>query len=413
MTGTSDQALGHTPAGQPGPVTALHPGRLDDPRGAGDGLAGQWYCAVLDLAAELQQRGLTAESLDVYLRDRAAWTADPLMGDTIYREVMGGPVPPFRLADWHAAGEDLAGLPADATVALRARTRAAVAASSAEPVYRGFTAAELNREYSPSSRVPERREIIRSWRQRGWAFARRRTAELRYGPTPRQAMDLYMPDPASLAGGRKPLLFIFIHGGYWQAIDKRDNGYLLQALVARGVAGVSLNYDLCPDVTIGDIAAQCRAALCYLRDHAADWGYDAGRMHVSGHSAGAHLAAMLGSDPAAPRLASLTLLSGLYDLEPLRLTGMNPVLRLDPATAHAWSPLYRRPQGNPAVILSVGEAESGEFHRQTALLATAWAPDAVIHHAAAPGDNHFTIIDRLADTGSALFRAVAGATGAV
>ena len=390
--------------------TALHAGRRDDPRGAGDGLAGQWYCAVQDLAAELKQHGLAAERLDIYVRDRAAWEDDPLMGDTICREVMGGAKPPFRLADWPPP--DGAALPADTLIAVRARTRAAPDAEPQGPVYRGYSFAELNREYSPSTRVADYAGILRSWRRRGRDFVRRRTAELRYGPSPRQTMDLYMPEPCPGNGGAKPPLFVFIHGGYWQAIDKRDNGQVLEALLARGVAGVSLNYDLCPDVTIGDIAAQCRTALCYLHGHAADWGYDPDRPHAGGHSAGGHLTAMLGTDADAPKLASLTLLSGLYDLEPLRLTAMNPVLRLDPVSAREWSPLYRRPRGNPVVILAVGERESAEFHRQTARLATAWTTDAVIRHAAAPDDNHFSIIDRLAEPGSALFRAVFGAIGA-
>src|SRR3546814_2319497 len=88
-------------------------------------------------------------------------------------------------------------------------------------------------------------------------------------------------------------LHMFIHGGYWRSRDKREYSFLAKPLVEAGAAVAIVNYDLCPAVTLDEVVRQLRAACCWLYDHAADYGRDPERLHVSGHSAGSHLTAMM------------------------------------------------------------------------------------------------------------------------
>ena len=83
---------------------------------------------------------------------------------------------------------------------------------------------------------------------------------------------------------------MFIHGGYWQASDKDQHAQFTAGMVQSGYAVANLNYGLCPDVTLDDITRQIRNALLFLAAQADSFGFDPARIHLAGHSAGAHLA---------------------------------------------------------------------------------------------------------------------------
>lgn len=256
-------------------------------------------------------------------------------------------------------------------------------------------------QYNPRLSVADPLAILGGWASRA-AAARGRLAalaDLPYGPHPREVLDLFR-------AARPRGLVVFLHGGYWRALSKNEHSWLAEAFVARGYSVAIPNYPLCPEVSVGDIAEACRRAISHL------WPMlepgERANAIVSGHSAGGYLtAAMLATDwtarglPAAPFGAGLSV-SGVFHLPPLLNTSMNAEIRLTAETAQAFSLTARRPASPVRLVLAVGGAEPGEFHRQSALLAAGWGlpADAVRPIGTC---NHFSILDQLAEPGSALF----------
>ncbi len=261
----------------------------------------------------------------------------------------------------------------------------------------------LDAQYNNRARVPEAMAILARWAQAS-ALAREgspgKRLDLRYGDGPNETLDVF---PAARPGA--PVLF-FIHGGYWRALDKSDLSFVAPSFVADGATVVVPNYALCPSVTVEDIALQMARALAWTWRHAADFGGDASRLAVAGHSAGGHLAAMLlacrwklvGEDlPLAPLSGALAI-SGLYDLEPVRLTPfLQGDLRLTPSQVARLSPaFFPRPKGGK-LFAAVGGDESDEFLRHNQLIRDQWGPTAVPVCETISGSNHFTVLESLVD----------------
>ncbi len=220
-----------------------------------------------------------------------------------------------------------------------------------------------------------------------------------YGDGPRERLDVF---PARAAGS--PVL-VYLHGGYWRALDKRDQSFVAPPFVDAGALAVLPDYALCPAVTIEQIVLQTVQALAWVYRHAAGHGGDPQRIVVAGHSAGGHLATMLlacewqavAKDLPADLVKAAVSISGLYDLEPIRHTPfLAPDLRLTAASAKRLSPaLMPAPRG--ALVTVVGADESEEFHRQAALVATAWGPRTVIGAETVPQRNHMSVLQELAE----------------
>jgi arylformamidase len=205
---------------------------------------------------------------------------------------------------------------------------------------------------------------------------------------------------------------MFIHGGYWRSLDKRDFSFLAPTFVAGGISLAVVNYDLCPKVSMDEIVRQMLRASRWLWLHAEDYGMDQDRLYVSGHSAGGHLTAMLmcAQWPTFDRQLPKDLwkgglaISGLYDLRPLvAVEWLNVDLRLDEAAALRLSPAFMPPATRAPVMTCAGGDESSEFLRQNALLGERWR-GAFAGDVSMPGKNHFSVIDALADAQSALFQ---------
>lgn len=221
-----------------------------------------------------------------------------------------------------------------------------------------------------------------------------------YGDGERHRYDLFLP-----AGTPRGLL-VFVHGGYWMALDRSSWSHLAGGAVAQGWACAIPSYDLCPMVTIAAITTQIGAAI----EHAA--GAVDGPVVLAGHSAGGHLVTSMAchDTPLAPatrdRLAHVVSISGLHDLRPMLRTARNATLGLDMDSAEAASPALKRPLTHVPVTAWVGSAERAEFLRQTALIANVWqglgaATRAVVE----PDRHHFDVIDGLADPAAPLMRA--------
>jgi arylformamidase len=200
-------------------------------------------------------------------------------------------------------------------------------------------------------------------------------------------------------------VLVFIHGGYWRSLDKSDFSFIAPAFNAAGAMVVVPNYALCPAASIEQITWQMVHALQWVWRNAAEHGGDPQRMVVAGHSAGAHLAAMMLScrwkqvadDLPAQLVSGAMAISGIYDLEPLRhVAFLQSDLHLSPASVKRLSPaFFPRPKGK--LHAAVGAAESQEFLRQNQLIRDVWGPTAVPVCETLPGRNHFDVLESLVD----------------
>ena len=266
----------------------------------------------------------------------------------------------------------------------------------------------FTREYNNRELVPEHPQHLARWTE---ASLRARSTMIcyldrRYGDMPGETIDIF---PARKGDGT---CMMFIHGGYWRALDKKDSSFLAPAWVDAGVSLAVVNYDLCPNVTIDEIVRQMLRASRWLWLHAEDYGMDQDRLYVSGHSAGGHLAAMLMCalwpvfDARLPKdlWKGALAISGIYDLRPLQhVDFLQPDLRLDDALARKVSPALMSPATRAPVMTCAGGDESSEFRRQNALIGERWRA-AFAGDIAMPGRNHFSVLDALAEQPSALFQ---------
>jgi arylformamidase len=261
---------------------------------------------------------------------------------------------------------------------------------------------DLQAEYDNRARVPGSAAILEGWSRDAEAFRTtwaRSQLDLPYGPSARERFDLFLPEQ----DGGAPLA-LFIHGGYWQALDRKAVSHFARGMLLQGVAVAVPSYDLCPTVPVAKIIDQMQqlcAILC-AKTHQA--------ILAVGHSAGGHLAAcLLGQDYSrfARPLGRLVVpgalpISGVFDLEPLLATTIGQALRLSPEAARALSPRWQDPPDG-ALHVVVGAAESDEFRRQSRDFAEAWGGTL----AEVADANHFTVLDPLTDPDSALSRKAA------
>ena len=265
----------------------------------------------------------------------------------------------------------------------------------------------LDAQYNNRARVPNHAQVMAGWAQAS-ALARAGAADakldLRYGDGAGETLDVF-PATASAAKAGAPVL-VFIHGGYWRSLDKADHSFIAPSFNADGAAVVVPNYALCPAVSVEHITLQMAALLAWVWRHAASFGGDPSRIALAGHSAGGHLAAMLlccrwkevaDELPLQPVTGALAL-SGLYDLEPLRHTPMLQAdLQLTPQAVARLSPAFFPRPKSAKLYAAVGLDESDEFLRQNTLIRDVWGPTAVPVCETVPGNNHFSILNQLAN----------------
>jgi arylformamidase len=259
----------------------------------------------------------------------------------------------------------------------------------------------LNAQYNNRALVPDHARHLAHWADAS-ALTRAKSdcrLDLRYGDGPQECLDVF---PAPRPGA--PVL-VFVHGGYWRALDKSDFSFVAPVFTQAGAMVVVPNYSLCPAVTIEHITWQLLRSLQWVWHNAAAHGGDPQRIVVGGHSAGGHLAAMLlscrwkqvSAELPAQLVAGALSISGLFDLEPIRHTPfLQADLQLTPASVRRLSPaFFPRPKGR--LYATVGAAESDEFLRQNQLIRDVWGPTAVPVCETVPGRNHFSVLESLVD----------------
>lgn len=258
----------------------------------------------------------------------------------------------------------------------------------------------FEQQYNNRAAVVDHPRYLQSWKSRSEYYKNNNQGflNLAYGTTARQVLDIFPVDTR-----RKSPVHIFIHGGYWQALDKNSFSFMAETFNRHGECAVILGYDLCPTVSIAEIVEQMKQAVLWIVNNIQSYGGDSQQIQISGHSAGAHLLAMLlttdwsefGLDTYP--FQRLNGISGLYDLQPLIQTSVNRGLGLDRTTALQLSPLYGdiwKPEKKLQLNLLVGELESKEYKMQSSRLAVSWQDHLTIEYHEIPDAHHFSIVDK-------------------
>ena len=268
-------------------------------------------------------------------------------------------------------------------------------------IYRGMDQTALDAGYNNTLAVSDSSALLQDFDERSAALraAHGEHLDLRYGSAPRNRIDYFAADKPG------PLL-IFIHGGYWQIRAKETFSFLAAGPLAHGIHVAMIGYTLAPDATLAEIVAEVRTAIAWLKNNAAEFGGDTERMIVSGWSAGGHLTAMSLDEPG---VIGGVAISGIYDLEPVRLSYLNDKLRLSDEEETSLSPLHLPLSAKPLTI-TYGTGELPELQRQSEQFADArrglrgnLVPLSQL--------NHFTILNELAAVDGAITREVCAIAG--
>lgn len=254
-------------------------------------------------------------------------------------------------------------------------------------VYRGMSRAALDAAYNNSAAVGNSPALLQDFDNRSAALRTRHPQhlDLRYGAAPRNRIDYFAADKPG------PLL-VFIHGGYWQMRAKETFSFLAEGPLAHGFHVAMMGYTLAPEQTLRGIVAEVKMGIGWLREHAPAWGSDVQRMVVSGWSAGGHMTAMCLDEPG---VVGGIAISGIYDLEPIRLCYLNDKLQLSDAEEQDLSPA-RLPLSAKPLVITYGTGELAELQRQSVSFA-ALREGLQGGLLALEGCNHFSILEQLAD----------------
>ena len=255
--------------------------------------------------------------------------------------------------------------------------------------WRDLSQADLDKAYDQAAYAPNMGQVVARYGSASErARARLGTAErFAYGPGDKEGVDIYRT-----AVPEAPV-HVFIHGGAWRATMAADYAFLAEMFVAAGAVFVAVDFDWVQDCE-GDLsvpAEQTTRALAWVRENAARFGGDPERIHISAHSSGAHLAAV--ALTRLPPFSSALLVSGIYDLAPVRQSSRSSYVHLTDETEAALSPIRHLNGWATPTTVAVGELETPEFLRQSAEFADALGSKAT--NLVVPHLNHFEILETL------------------
>jgi arylformamidase len=268
-----------------------------------------------------------------------------------------------------------------------------------------------NPDYANQRAVPDFSSYFERWRTLSEAFRNAAPScllDVPYGPGWRQNADIFPVDI-----GKKVPVFVFIHGGWWYFLDKKDHSFIVKPFYEQGCVCVCVTYPLAPSVTITEIVESVRQSLLWVYRNIERFGGDPDRIHIAGHSAGGHLTAMMMLTDwtlyGAPRdlIKSGCAVSGLFNLVEILNVPQNANFRMLPNVAYRNSPIRLIPEAARPLIVCVGKNETAGFLRQHKEFVAAWASETrPLIDASLDGENHFSVIEHLGRSESSLFKTV-------
>jgi arylformamidase len=260
-------------------------------------------------------------------------------------------------------------------------------------VFLDYTQEQLDAQYEQRSFVPHADEIIKRFAA-GSDAARARLGEpetLSYGPSAVEALDLY--------GENRKTIVAFVHGGAWKRQRRRDQAFAAEPFVRAGAAYAAVGFGLLPSITLPEMAGQVCRALDFLLQQ-----YKPEKLVLIGHSSGAHLSAC--ALTRTQGISKALLVSGVYDLLPVRLSARNEYVRLDERLEDEYSPIRHAAKIRCPVTVAWAEKEGAEFARQSREFASVLENRKLLSRTIeAKNLNHFEIIETLGDPASPLGRA--------
>jgi arylformamidase len=278
--------------------------------------------------------------------------------------------------------------------------------------HRAMTQTDIEQQFNPRvsispadvDRYAARASSLSQATRDRWSQSKACHLDVSYGESRLSTLDIFpVADPGAP-------LHVFLHGGYWRARDKADYSFVADALAPLGVSTIVMNYDLCPEVEVGDIVEQIKRGFSWIRKNAGAYGCQATNLTASGHSAGAHLIAAALSDPEyldGPRAALL--ISGIYELEPVLHITVNEQIRLRPDAVDAMSPMRHPPTRPCSLAMVAGSAEPQDWVAQSrdfADLCKQRGHDCL--YGEMPDDNHYSIMTHFESPSGWLSRLAAG-----
>ena len=270
-------------------------------------------------------------------------------------------------------------------------------------VHKHYNQEQLNAQYNNRLHVPDYADYFERWEKLSRQTEKEHVIfkDISYGSHALECLDIF---PAANANAKT---LVFIHGGYWHLLDKRLFHFLAATFLKHNVTTVLINYPLVPSVAMDAIVSSCSNAMLWLQNNLINYGGDPTQVYIAGHSAGAHLAAMLPVNNNTTFIKGIILLSGLYQLKPVMLSNINAVLQMDVATAERNSPACLQPVHQCTLLLAVGSNETDEFKDQTQEMYDNWKnKHTSIQLLNVPGKNHFSILDAITENGTALQTAI-------
>jgi arylformamidase len=278
------------------------------------------------------------------------------------------------------------------------------------PVWLEMDQKELDDAYDQSVWAPNQQHVTK--RRAVWSesiSARLKPDRIAYGPTEIETLDIY-----KTTRWNAPTC-IFIHGGAWRGGSAKDSAYPAEMFVSAGAHYVAVDF-----VSVGDVsgnlmpmADQVRRAVAWVYKNATSFGGDPNRLYLAGHSSGAHLAGVVlvtdwRKDFGLPDdiVKGALLISGMYDLKPVRLSKRSEYVKFTDEMEQALSTQRHLQRLKTPVIVAHGTLESPEFQRQTREFAAAVkAAGKPVQLIVGEGYNHFEFPETLGNPSGLLGRA--------
>ncbi len=268
--------------------------------------------------------------------------------------------------------------------------------------WKNFTTDQIERHFNPRIAVPNFEKYIVEAQQKAKSTRVKYSnyIDIPYGEHELQKLDIFCKSKLKNAP-----VHIFIHGGYWRALDKSDHSHLAEPFINNNCLYISINYGLCPYVRLTEITKQIKELLIWVYKNCHIYGGNPNNINISGHSAGAHLAAMILNSNweklnlPANIIKSAFLVSGIYEPEVVLKLSLNKDIGLTKEEANNNTPVPC--SYSTKLFLSVGDKEPNAWIEQTKRYSKLLIDhDNIVNFTLLKSQNHFSILNILSDSNS-------------